>query len=687
MTKKTLPKKFVSYLPFIVYMAVLVFLMPRAAKFEYEYKSGSPWKYDSLVSEFDFPIYKTEEQLMRERVEAETNAVPYFRYSDNVTSRCVSQLSAASEALPDSLRPVLLAEVRRLTGQGVMPDDFAKADKRMALSESFIYIQKGKRALKYPVDEVYKLSAARISLREALKSAFPEAPVDSLMDASSIADRLEANLVFDRQLTALIHSEENRDISPTMGFVSAGTVIVSNGEIVTSEVAQMLDSYKKEYESNMGSDTPSPLIWLSNIILALILGMTLFWVIWFADASVFDRLGEICYIVFVSLLAAVVPMMLLHFDITDLVYLVPFTIFALYLQAFFPNRTIVPVYLVSLLPVALFMPQGVSLYALYVLAGMLAIKMFDSFNKGLKQFLTVVFFVLSLGYLAMSVSGMLGGMMLRDLTYILIASFLSVVLYQLVFLFEKVFSLLSVAKLDELTETSNSLLRSLELKAPGTFQHSLQVMSMADACARAIGADVHLVRAGAMYHDIGKMNNPLCFIENQSLTSSEDKSASYHSGLTPEQSAQDITRHVPDGMEIARKSKLPEKVSAFILTHHGDNCVRSFYNKYLHDGGDPSAEDLFRYSGKRPQTREQVILMLCDSMEAASRTLKDRTPKGYSDFVEAIVASKLSEQQLSEAEITIKELGTVKEVLKNYLAQLYHERTVYPKRKEKNGKK
>ena len=683
MKKAPLPSKIGSYIPFIIYIVVLVLLMPRAPKFEYEYKSGSPWKYETLVSEFDFPIYKTAEQMMKERAEAEKRAVPYFRCSDEASARALARLDETDLGPADSMRAAMTAEFRRLYDQGIMQDDFTKANKLLALSEDLIYVQKGKRAAKYPVSGVYKLSAAKSGFRTRMKELYPDAAVDSLLDASALVDYLEPNLVFDRQMTELVHSDEDLDISPTQGFVAAGTVIVSEGEIVTAEVAQMLDSYKTEYESNMDADTPSSLIWISNIILALFLTMILFWIIYYADPGVFSRKGELYYIVFVSLLAAVTTLILVKFDLEEMVFLVPFTITALYLQAFFPNRTIVPVYLVALLPLALFMPQGVALYVLYALSGMIAIKMFDHFNRGFKQFVTaiVVFAIVSCGYLAMRYSGMLSGVVLRDVTYILISSLLSVAFYQLIFLFERVFGLLSVPKLEELTDTNSKLLRALELKAPGTFQHSLQVMSMADAAARAIGADEYLVRAGAMYHDIGKMNNPQCFIENESLSQSGEESGGYHNGLSPIQSAKDITRHVTDGIDIARQERLPEPVAKFIETHHGDNLVRSFYYKYLNEGGDPANEAEFKYQGSRPVTKEQVILMLCDSIEAASRTLKEHTPKSFSDFVESIVGAKIDEGQLSEADITVKELNTVKEVLKNYLAQIYHERTVYPKRK------
>ncbi|HBH21010.1 MAG TPA: hypothetical protein DDX33_03205, partial [Rikenellaceae bacterium] len=259
-----------------------------------------------------------------------------------------------------------------------------------------------------------------------------------------------------------------------------------------------------------------------------------------------------------------------------------------------------------------------------------------------------------------------------------VGSMLSVAGYPLVYLFEKIFNLVSNSRLAELCNTSNPLIRELEQKAPGTFQHSLQVMNMADAVSRLVDVNPDLVRAGALYHDIGKINNPLCFIENEFMVKTDAK---YHSGLTPIQSAKDIIRHVSDGVEIAQKHRLPKVIIDFIDTHHGTTVVRYFYNQFLKEGGDPSLISEFRYTGHKPETKAQIVVMLCDSIEAASRTLKGNNDRIYSDFVESIVAGKMEEGQFDDADISISELKALKEGLKQYLAQLNHERVVYPKNK------
>ena len=258
--------------------------------------------------------------------------------------------------------------------------------------------------------------------------------------------------------------------------------------------------------------------------------------------------------------------------------------------------------------------------------------------------------------------------------YMAFGAFLSVAGYPLIYLFEKLFKLVSKSKLVELSDTANPLLRQLAEKAPGTFQHCLQVMNLSDAAALAVDANVPLVRAGALYHDIGKIMNPVCFTEN------ETPGVDYHSGLSYKESAQEIIAHVSNGVALAEKYGLPSVIKDFILTHHGTSCTGYFYNRYLNDGGDPEQVSEFFYNGRKPVTKEQVILMLCDSVEAASRSLKDYSQESVSSLVEKIVAGKVEAGQLSEAEISLSELNIIKDVMKNQVQQIYHARVAYPKR-------
>jgi len=461
---------------------------------------------------------------------------------------------------------------------------------------------------------------------------------------------------------------------------------VQEGEIVTAEIAQMLDSYKREFETNFGYAGSPILLTLGNALIALAIIALLFLSLYFNNPKIFYD-SRYPYLVVVFLLAASAALLLSRWDETVL-YVVPFTLVALLLQAFMKNRVVVPVYVVSLLPLLIFPHDGPVLFVMFLVAGMVAIYAFRFFNRGWRQFITalITFAVLALVYLGFHAAELVAGNVWRALLRLFIGSMLTVAGYPLIYLFERVFNLVSISRLIELCDVSNPLIRELEQRAPGTFQHSLQVMNMADTVARSVDANADLVRAGALYHDIGKMNNPLCFIENESLVRRGD-APGYHDGLSPEQSAHDIIRHVADGVEIAQKHRLPDLLIDFIRSHHGTTTTAYFYDRFLQGGGDPALAGEFRYPGIKPLTKEQIILMLCDSVEAASRTLTHSTPEAYSEFVEQIVAGKMDEGQFDRADISISELGTVKDSLKQYLAQIHHERVVYPKHKQKNRNK
>ena len=663
-------------IPLGIAFLLLVLLMPRGAKFAYDYRKGRSWKYETLYAQFDFPIYKTEEELRDERLNASSEIIPYYKYSEEVSNR---SLRSAERLELGQLRGATVSSMRAIFQKGVLADE---NDRRSTVIESdVIYIQRDKRAVKYPVSEVYHLSEARSRLLSDLSEVSGD-NVDSLLRVSGAYELLVPNLLYDEPTTALVHAESSTSISPTSGYVSAGQLIVQADEIVTAEIAQMLDSYKREFEANVGYVGSPVMMLVGNILIALSILLLLYLSIYFNNPRIFNDL-RFPYLVLVFLLSTLVTLIMVRVNEKSLM-IVPFTLVALLLQAFMRNRVVVPVYVVSLLPLLIFSHDGVVLFVMYFVAGMVAIQSFHYFNRGWKQFITalVTFVVLAVVYMGFHAADMVAGNVWRALLLLFIGSMLTVAGYPLIYLFERMFNLVSNSRLIELCDVSNPLLRELEKKAPGTFQHSLQVMNMADAAARAIGADADLVRAGALYHDIGKMNNPLCFIENESLVA-RDGAPRYHAGMTPEQSAHDIIRHVADGVEIARRNRLPDTVIDFIRSHHGTTTTGYFYNQFLRAGGDPTLAGEFRYPGIKPVSKEQIILMLCDSVEAASRTLNEYTPEAYSAFVERIVAGKMEEGQFDSADITISELGTIKETLKQYLAQIHHERIVYPQKNQK----
>lgn len=677
-----LPRVSINYrvlIPLVVLFLVLTLIFPRTAKFSYDYRKGSPWSHETLLAQFDFPILKTDEQIREEKSRSKSVVIPYYRYRQDIVDNCRKAAEGIDMGRYSYLRPLIVASMDGIYSNGVVPDEGVKLDGHSDPSGAVLYIQKDKRAGKKPVSEVFKESEAKNRLLSDIAAKYPRINADSVLRSAGIYDFIVPNLEYDPKTTELVRSESSNQVSTTQGFVSAGQLIVSEGEIVTAEIAQMLDSYKVEYENSMGYGGPRILFWLGNAFIAFALVLLFFLMIYFLNRRLFMDHRKFWYLIFIFIIASVLALIINKFAPRCL-YMVPFTLTALYLEAFFKNKVIFPICCVSFLPLLVFAENGVVLFVMFLMASIVAVFTFRFFNQGWQQFIMsgIVFVSILVTYFGFRMIDMVNDDPYMAVLYMFIGSMLIVAGYPLIYLFERMFNLVSSSRLRELCDTNNKLLRELEHKAPGTFQHSLQVMNMCDAAARAIDANVLLVRAGALYHDIGKMKNPLCFIENESMS---PKGVHYHEHLSPKESARAIIKHVSDGLELAAENRLPDVIQDFILTHHGTSNTSYFYNKYLNEGGDPNDVSDFFYKGRKPQTKEQIILMICDTLEAASRTLKDNSAATFSVFVENIVASKMKIGQFDQADISIKDLNTVKETLKAYLSQIYHERVVYPQRK------
>ena len=674
-----IPKRLI---PLVIVFAVLVLLMPRTAKFNYDYKKGSPWPYETLISQFDFPILKTEEQMQAEREGAGNVIIPYYRFSEEVTSTVIKNVQSLDMGRMNYLRQEIVTRLYDIYAKGVISDGKVKLDNIDGqVSENLIYIQHNKRATKCPRSEVYKVSDARDQLVAALVMSHPSVNMDSLFRRASVYEALVPNLLYDQSMTELTHASSSDYISPTLGYIRADEKIVSKGEIVTAEVAQILDSYKEEYNKVFGYGAPRIFLYLGNTLLALALVVVLYFCIYFTNRTVFEDRNRYFYLLSIFLLATVITFVLER-TAPNFLFMTPFPVFALYLLAFFRKRLVLPVYMVCLLPLLIFCGNGMELFVMYLVAGTVTIETFGYFTQRWKQFLNAaIIFGVELAVYAGFRLIDAGNISLWWVTTIriFVGAMATVALYPLVYLFERIFNLISVTRLEEMADTNNPLLQELSAKAPGTFQHCLQVMNMVDAVGRATDADVALLRAAALYHDLGKMQNPLCFVENESSSPGAEK---YHEGKSAKESAQDIIRHVDDGLAIATEHRLPDQIKAFIRSHHGTTCTAYFLNKYLNEGGDPQDTSAFYYHGQKPVTKEQVILMVCDSIEAASRTMKEFTPEACDRFVENIVAGKEKQGQFEDADITLHDLNLMKSMLKTYLLQIFHGRVSYPKRKK-----
>ena len=619
MRKINIPRTFRAYLPLIGLFLLLVFIMPRSPKFNYDYVKGSPWMHETLLAQFDFPVLKTEAQLLEERDKAGSDIVPYYRHDAKALSQ--SRLALASLDMDgySFLKPVLEDNLAYVYSKGILaPSAGQNAEELKDNPASLIFLQKDRRAMKVPVSEVFTIEDAEAYLYDGLLKAYPEIDADSLYLALPLNTVVIPDLIFDQQTTDLVHEEKVNFVSATQGVIRTGQVIVSEGEIVTAEIEQLLDSYKAEYDKSVGYGSSEVFMWIGNILIAFFIVLVLFLAICYCNFRIFDEFNKYLYLLMIFGIAALATSIVAKTD-PALFYMMPFTLISLYLLAFFSRRMVFSVYFISLLPMLIFAPNGVELFMVYLVAGCVCIFVFGFFNRGWLQFVTalIVFAVMAVVWGAFRLVDGVDG--LKDYRTILdlgLAALLAVAGYPLIYLFEKIFKLVSNTKLTELCDTNNTLLRTLADKAPGTFQHCLQVMNLADAAARSIDANVLLVRAGALYHDIGKTANPQCFTEN------ETSGIRYHAGLSPKESAQEIIRHVSDGLAIAEKHGLPGIIKEFIVSHHGTTSTGYFLTQYLNDGGDPEDVAEFYYDGVKPVTKEQVVLMICDAVEAASRSLR-----------------------------------------------------------------
>lgn len=678
MEKIHFPRKFRVYLPLIILYVVLVFLLPKTSKFNYDYKKGEPWVYETLTAQFDFPILKTELQLLQEYKKVSNSVIPYYRHDTAVESRSQLKLQSLDLGKYSSVKQKISSVLSEIYSKGVLSPvkhDTSDVDHSSAL----IYVQQDMKAHKIPVSEVYTVSAAEDALLAALASECKASKVDSIYNASGLRNLITPDLILDQQTTELMHNETLDNISMTSGVFRTGQVVVSNGEIVTAEIMQLLDSYKAEFEANVGYEGNVVFQWIGCGLIALFMVFMVFVAIYYCNFRIFSSPNKYMYLLSVFSLATVGASVATYVD-AALFYFIPFSIVAFYLLAFFKKRLVFIVYFISLLPVLMLAPNGMELFVMYLVGGSVGMLVFQKFNRGWLQFVTafIVYLVMVLVWVAFRLVE--GVDSLHDYGVVIdmaLGSLMIVAAYPLVFIFEKFFRLISASKLVELSDTSNKLLRMLADKAPGTFQHSLQVMNIADAAARAIDAYVPLVRAGALYHDIGKIANPQCFTENQT------PGVRYHDGLSYKESAQEIIRHVSDGMAMAEKHGLPKEIRDFIISHHGTTCTGYFYNKFLNEGGNPDEIGDFRYDGVRPETKEQVILMICDAVEAASRSLKDYSKENVSALVDRIIDGKAQEGQFSDSEISIRDLNILRETIKSYLMQMYHSRVAYPKRNQR----
>ena len=661
MDKINLPRSFRVYIPLVVLFFVLFSLLPRAGKFNYEFKKGQPWMYDDLYAHFDVPIIKSAAQEEEDRAQVIREQPPYYHRDNNASRIALEQ----AKKLPPNFARVAQTTLNKIYAKGFC-DQLNPEAQTLCCYEISTLVDT------LSAVDVFTPSTARRALMGSTKLLF-EPETDSAAVEMGLEKCLIPNLIYDETRTQAELSKALDNIAHFSGVVNNGERIIAKGEMVTAQTEQVLKSYQMEFDQNYGYDGNRAFLWVSNALIALLLVALLFFSILFTNAKIFADFHRYLYLLTIFLMTQLIIFLVGNPNFLRL-YMMPFSLMALFMLSFFRKKVVLPVYLVSLFPM-LILPMGVRLFFVWSAAGVLNIFTFTYLSKGWRQFVNAffTFILMAVVYLAFqfAASGEMN-LPIEELVLLLLGSFLAVAGYPFIYLFEKLFSLVSTHRLDDLSDTNSPLLPLLSRSAPGTYQHSLQVMNMSEAVARAIGANVALIRAGALYHDVGKIQNPQCFVENQ--LGSDD----FHKGLSYEESARMIIRHVADGEMMAEKYGLPEVVKRFIRSHHGTSCTGYFYGKYLEEGGIADHKDAFCYPGPQPQSAEETVVMICDSIEAASRTLKDYSDESIAELVDRIIDGKMREGQFSETELSLSQLKTTKDEICNYLRQMHHGRIVYP---------
>ncbi|MDP3451538.1 MAG: HDIG domain-containing protein [Bacteroidales bacterium] len=653
---------------------LLTLIIPNSGKFRYEYQKGRPWLYETLVAPVDFPVLKSNSELRSERKDILSSVIPFYRYKEGKTDEQINSILAELPVEEDFKGSVLYIGklLDYLYTKGVVD---SKPDS--SYTSEVLYIVKDGLPALYPVSALFSIEEARSYL---LKQLYQREPQWSNQITDLLPSLITPNLFYDDIATQSFLKEQLANISPTKGVIYTGQLIVTEGEIISADTEQLLDSFKAEYEMSMGFSGSFLLLKLGHLAISTITLLIFLIMIYYLKQEILRKTNKLNFILLQFLITALVTVLVMNSG-QQYLYIVPYCVIALYLVSFFPYQVVIPIYSIILIPVIFIAHSGYELYFMNLLAGSSIVYTFQFWDRGWRQFVNsiFVFIALSLTYLSFRLieDGTLYTIESRNFIYFGWNSLLVIAAYPFLYIFEKVFGLLSNSRLRDLSDATTPLLTSLAEKAPGTFHHSLQVANLSESAAREIGAFALLARVGALYHDIGKMSNPAFYIEN--LPAGE---SNLHTGLSPEESSGIIMQHVDEGLNIARRERLPALITSFILSHHGKSQTTYFYNQYINSGGDPSAKELFTYKGELPVSREEVIVMMADAVEASSRSLKDYSRESISALVEKMVDDRISEKQLVNSEISLKEINIIKEVFKNKLRQVYHSRLTYPDRKK-----
>ncbi|MDN5284430.1 MAG: hypothetical protein JWR38_704 [Mucilaginibacter sp.] len=680
--QKALLRKYarnVKFLMMLLSIGLIVFFLPKQAKFGYEYEKGRIWNQKDLISPYNFAILKTAQENKNDQKAAKESITPIYQLDLAVENQQMEgykndiEIKWHNAGINDRFKPKYLSIGNDLLKE-IYETGILKLNAQYQLnSENYpITILSKNVATAKNTNELFTKEKALAYCDKVLGKHID---IDKTFLLDLLQNRLQTNLSYDNNLTSRLVNEVIEGLSITRGMVQKGEVIVYKGSVINDDVYQKLESYKQAFEDNARTNGNRKLVLLGQFLLVSIAISLLMIFLYLFRRDIYEdnRLVSLILLVVTAMLAAL--SLAIKLQMPNLYY-IPYCIVPIIIRILFDTRLALNIHLLVVLIAGFFVPNSFEFAYYEITAGMVSIYSIKNLIRR-EQFLisaviiTFTYFVAFLGITFIR-EGTFLDIDWMDFVPFVASVVLTLLAYPLIYIFEKVFAITSDITLIELTNTNAPLLRELAFNAPGTFQHSLQVANLAENAIYTIGGNALLVRAGALYHDIGKMENPLFFIENQS------SGFNPHDKLPYEESAQIIIRHVSKGIEMARKANLPEIVIDFIRTHHGNTRVDYFYQSSLKNFPEKFInENIFRYPGPIPFSKEAGVLMLADSVEAASRSLKEPDEESISILVDRIVKYKLDQNQLKDSNITLKDIETIKTIFKRMLMSIYHVRIDY----------
>lgn len=668
--------EFAKYLMFALAMVLVYWQLPRVGKFRYEFQLYKPWQHESLYAPFDFPIYKDAEMLKVESEEALKSVRPVFNYDLEGTKQARAKLEEAFDAQWKSYegkkevnKAALMEMFDKIQIRGVVAHD--KALEELS-SSTLISLVKNKTVTAVSYGSLYTMSTAREAIEEWTRKE--QSGVDTHSLSSLLLNALHPNVIYDASMTKMEQDKALSKISLTYGMVQKDELIIAEGEIVDDTDFAVLNSLQREYTTGSFARNDSKLVEISQFFLVFLLfSMVALYLKALHNKDVFHELRKI-NLVLLLMLVMIIPsywIMKLH---PSFILMMPVVMLTMIMVTFFTPGLTFTIQVISVLLISMAVPNPFQYIFMQLIASMIVIFILSHHRSRRHYFISslllfVAYFVVYLAFTLLSSSDInwaVVGILALNALFTMLS-------LPLIFLFEKLFGLTTSLTLMELNNTNTPLLRQLAATAPGTFQHSIQVANLCDEVLFAIGGDALLARTGALYHDIGKMKNPMYFTENQ------HGGYNSHNDISNVESAQIIISHVLDGIKMAQKERLPEQIIEFIRTHHGTRRTEYFYimEKREHPDEEVDPAD-FTYHGPVPFSKETAVLMICDSVEAASRSLKEPDESNISKLVDNIIQKQMDDGQFLNVDLTMRDFTTIKKVLKKKLMSIYHVRIAYP---------